>query len=188
MNGANSGRVWKRQPPATFTSSMARLDQSSRSSSSSLRTVSEFTWLPNSPFSSATDSGSCEASSAASMMRFASGGLSMGDSRVDRGVAAGLRDFDQRLPRQLQQREEADYEDCDPARGIEQFPELQYTVLLELAQDGAHVLAHRELLARDLVVLAQPRAVEQRAPGFGKVARVHVGQALARRLLDVHDG
>src|SRR5688572_4889193 len=176
--GANSARVWKRQPLARFTSSTERPCHSWRSSSSSLRRTSTPSSCSKSRFISCTCSGSGAASSAASRTLFASSGLCMAQFYVNRREGFGLRDLDQQLAGELEQREERDHEHGHAALRVEELGELQHPVLLQLAQDVAHVLAHRELLARDAVVLREPRAVQQAAPGLGEVLRVHVRQLL----------
>src|SRR6185295_16848714 len=148
MNGWNSGRVWKRQPLAVLASSTARPAQSSRSSSSSRRRMSGPTSSSNSRFRSTSESGSCDESSAASMMRLASAGFCMGDPDVNRREPFRLRDVDQGLAREFEQREEGNHQNRDAEGRIEQLGEFEHAALLEAAQDLAHVLAHRKLLAR----------------------------------------
>src|SRR5437879_12045839 len=75
-------------------------------------------------------------------MRFASAGLGMAQFYVNRGEAFGLRDLDQQLSRQLEQREEGDHQDRDPPGRLEQLGELEDAALAQPAQDAAHVLAH----------------------------------------------
>src|SRR6188474_71623 len=130
MNGRKDGAVWKRQPLARLTRFTARPSQSARSSSSSLRNVSLAISSSSTRFRSASDSGSWEASSAASMMRFASAGFGM-DPHVNGREALRLGDVDQRLASELQQREEGDHQHRDSARRIEQLGELQHAALLE---------------------------------------------------------
>src|SRR2546426_5233067 len=72
-------------------------------------------------------------------MRFASAGLGMAQFYVNRGEAFGLRDLDQQLARQLEQREEGDHQDRDPSGRLEQLGELEDAALAEAAQDAAHV-------------------------------------------------
>src|SRR4051812_2386770 len=140
---------------------MARPDQSCLISSSSLRSVSTFSSWSKSRFSSMTCTGSGDASSAASRIRFASSGLCIGQFYVNRRKILGLRDLDQQLPRELEKRKEGDHQHRHAAGSVEELGELEHPPFLERAQDGAHVLAHRELLARDAVVLGQARAVQQ---------------------------
>jgi hypothetical protein len=52
------------------------------------------------------------------------------------------------------------------------------------ARAPAHVLAHAQLLARDLVVLHQPGALEDVAPGLLQVDHMHIGKARLQALLD----
>src|SRR5262245_7480832 len=106
----------------------------------------------NRRFSSVTPRGSCDASSAASRMRFASAGLGMGQFYVNRAETSGLRDLHQQLARQLEQREEADDQDSHAARRVEQLAELDHAALAQRAQDRTHVGAYRQFLAADPVV------------------------------------
>src|SRR2546422_578103 len=144
--------------------------------------VDALTSSSNSRLSSATPRGSCDASSTASRMRFASAGLGMAQFYVNRGEAFGLRNLDQQLSRQLEQREEGDHQDRDPSGRLEQLGELEDAALAQAAQDAAHVLAHRQLFAGNVVVPGQARAVQEAAPGLGKILRVDLRQALGDRL------
>src|SRR6266700_5431503 len=182
----NEGRVWKRQPLAVTASSTPRSFHASRSSSSSLRRVSAPTSSSNILPSSEIASGCCAASSAASSTVFTSLGLSMGEFHVEGGVRLGLRDLEQAFPHQLQHREEIDDQHRHAARGLEQVAELGEAAAPQPAQDEAHVLAHRQLLARDAVVLAHLRPDEKRAPRLLQVRDLDPGQALRERLLDPH--
>src|SRR5712692_6061896 len=182
----NEGRVWKRQPLAVTASSTPRSFHASRNSSSSLRRVSAPTSSSNIFFSSEIGTGCCAASSAASSTVFTSPGLSMGEFHVDGGVRLGLRDLEQALPRELQHREEIDDQHRHAARGLEQVAELGEAAAPQPAQDEAHVLAHRQLLARDAVVLAHLRPDEKRAPCLLQIHDVDPGQTLRERLLDPH--
>src|SRR5256885_17236463 len=150
--GRNSARVWNRQPLARLTSSTPRPFHSSRSSASRCASVSAPTSSSNSRLSSATPRGSCDASSTASRMRFASAGLCMAQFYVNRGEAFGLRDLDQQLARQLEQREEGDHQDRHPPARLEQLGELKDAPLAQAAPDAAHVLAHPQLFSGNVVV------------------------------------
>src|SRR5439155_16950225 len=141
-----------RQPLARLTSSTPRPFHSSRSSASRCASVSALTSSSNSRLSSAMPRGSSDASSTASRMRLASAGLGMGQFYVNRGEAFGLRDLDQQLARQLEQREEGDHQDRDPSSRLEQLAELEDAALAQPAQDAAHVLAHRQLFPGNVVV------------------------------------
>src|SRR5262249_2924501 len=132
---------------------------SRRSSSSSLRSVSTPNSWSNSRFSSITCSGSGAASSAASRIRFASSGLCIAQFYVNRREAFGLRDLDQKLACKLEQRQEGDDQHRDAALRREELCELQDSALAQQPQDAAHVLAHRQLLAGDAVVLRHARTV-----------------------------
>ena len=90
---------------------------------------------------------------------------------VNRGEAFGLRDLDQELARELEQREKRHHEDRHAPLRLEQLRELENPALLQRAQDRAHVLAHRKLLARNAVVLRHARTVQQAAPGLGEILR-----------------
>src|SRR5262245_21043962 len=110
--------------------------------------VSALSSPSNKRLSSMTPSGSGAARSAASRMRFASDGLGIGQFYVNRRERFGLRDLDQQLARELEQRQQRHDQDGDAARGVEKLGEFQHPLLAQLAQDAAHVLAHRQLLAR----------------------------------------
>ena len=71
-NSRISGRLWKRQPEASATSSTPRSSQSRVSSSSRLRSVSAPTWSSNSTRSSRSGMGLSAQMSAVSRTRFAS--------------------------------------------------------------------------------------------------------------------
>src|SRR5262245_24944495 len=116
--------VWKRQPLAVTISSTPRSTQASRSSSSSLRRVSASISSSNIFLSSATDRGSCAASSAASRMIFISFGLSIGEFHVDRRERLGLGHFEQAFPCQLQHRQKVDDQHRHAPRRLEQLAEL----------------------------------------------------------------
>src|SRR6185295_10101998 len=147
---------------------------SSAISARSLRRMSTLSSPSNSRLRSITPSGSDEASSAASRMRFASDGLGIGQFYVNRRERFGLSDLDQQFPGELEERKQSHDQDGDAARGIEKLGELRHPLFPEVAEDAAHVLAHRELLARDVMVLGHARAVQQRAPGFRQVLGVDV--------------
>src|SRR5712691_8070529 len=174
----NEGRVWKRQPLAVTASSTPRSFHASRNSSSSLRRVSAPISSSNISFSSEIGRGCCAASSAASSTVFTSLGLSMSEFHVDGGVRLGLSDLEEAFPRELKYREEIDDQHRHAARGLEQIAELREAATPQPAQDQAHVLAHRQLLARDAVMLAHLRPDEKRAPGLLQVGDVDPGQAL----------
>src|SRR6266852_6262320 len=177
-------RVWKRQPLAVAASSTPRSFHASRSSSSSLRIVSARISSSNILRSSEIGSGSCAASRAASSTVFTSFGLSMSQLHVDGRERFGLRDLDQAFPDELEHREVVDNEHRRAAPRIEQLAELGETAAPQPAQDDAHVLAHRKLLAGDTVVLHHFRTHEEGAPRFLKVHDVHLGQALRESLFD----
>src|SRR6266702_5231267 len=181
----NEGRVWKRQPLAVTASSTPRSFHASRSSSSSLRRVSAPTSSSNIFFSSEIGTGCCAASSAASSTAFTSLGLSMGEFHVEGGVRLGLRDLEQAFPHQLQHREEIDDQHRHAARGLEQVAELGEAAAPQPAQDQTHVLAHRQLLARDAVVLAHLRPDEKRARSEEHTSELQSrGQLVCRLLLE----
>src|SRR3954469_11277054 len=119
----NSGRVWKRQPVARFTSSTERPVHSSRNSPSRRRRVSAPMSSSNSRRIALSATGSCEASNAASMMRFASVGLSIGQFYVNRGGACRLGDLNERFAHQFEQRNECHHEDRRAVPDVEQFGE-----------------------------------------------------------------
>src|SRR5436190_8483194 len=111
---------------------------------------------PTSPskrrFRSPSDTGSGDDSSAASRMRFASVGSAMCEPDIDRREAFGLRNVEQRFACELEQGKKRDHERRDALRGVEQLAELQHSMLAQPPQDRAHVLAHRQLLARYAVM------------------------------------
>ena len=72
--------------------------------------------------------------------------------------------------------------------GVKEILEEGEALALQLAQHQAHVLAHRELLARDVVVCHQPGAGQDVAPGLAQVERLNLGQARLQALLDGHLG
>src|SRR3954471_17773940 len=169
MYGSTAARVWKRQPLAVLTSSTPRSFQDSRSSSSSRRTVSAPISSSNIFLSSPTATGSRAASSAASSTSFTSLGLSMHHPchlHVYRRVRLRLGHLDQALAHELEHREEIDDQHGEAAPRLEQRPELDEGAVGQTPQDQGHVLAHRELVARDAVVLGHLRAHEQHAPGI----------------------
>src|SRR3954467_4276675 len=153
---------------------MERSCQSARISSSSLRSVSTPSSWSKSRFISMTCSGSGAASNAASRMRFASSGLCIAQFYVNRREAFSLRDLDQQLARELEHSEETHHQDGDAAPRLEQLGELQHPPFAQQAQDTAHVLAHRQLLAGDAVMLRHARPVQEAAPRFREVLGIHV--------------
>src|SRR6266850_6636555 len=177
-------RVWKRQPLAVVASSTPRSFHASRSSSRSLRIVSAPISSSNILRSSETGSGSCAASRAASSTIFTSFGLSMGQLHVDGRERLRLRDLDQVFPDELEHREEIDDQNRHASPRLEQLAELGEAAAPQPAQDKAHVLAHRKLLAGDAMVLRHFRTHEEGAPRFLKVQDVHLRQALRESLLD----
>src|SRR6266571_6309734 len=180
----NVARVWKRQPLAVATSSTPRSFQSSRNSSSSRRIVSAPISSSNILRSSEIGSGCWAASSAASITVFTSLGLSMGELYVDGRERPRLRDFDHAFSDQLKHGEEIDDQHRHSAAGLEQLAEFGKAAALEPAQNQAHMLAHRQLLAHHAVVLAHPGAHEKRPPRFLHVDDVHLRQALRESLFD----
>src|SRR5436190_4313478 len=177
-------RVWKRQPLAVAASSTPRSFHASRSSSRSPRIVSAPISSSNILRSSEIGRGSCAASSAASSTILTSLGLSMSQLHVDGREGFRLRHLDQIFPGELEHREEIDDEHRHAASRFEQLAELGEAAIAEPAQDKAHVLAHRKLLACDTVVLHHFRTHEERAPRFLKVQDVYLRQALREGLLD----
>src|SRR6266705_1568680 len=177
-------RVWKRQPLAVVASSTPRSFHASRSSSRSLRIVSAPTSWSNILRSSAIGSGSCAASRAASSTIFTSSGLSMGQLHVDGRERFRLRDLDQAFPDELEHREEIDDQNRHAAPRVEQLAELGEAAAPQPAEDDAHVLAHRKLLAGDAVMLRHFRTHEQGAPCLFEVRDLHLRQALRESLFD----
>src|SRR5262249_25447037 len=108
--------------------------------------VSALSSPSNNRLRSITPMGSGPASSAASRMRFASDGLGISQFYVNRRERFGLCDLDQQLASELEQRKQSHDQDRHAARGIEKLGEFQHPLLAQLAQDAAHVLAHRQLL------------------------------------------
>src|SRR6185295_7713603 len=115
---------------------------SSAISARSLRRMSTLSSPSNSRLRSMTPSGSDDASSAASRMRFASDGLGIGQFYVNRRERFGLRDLDEQFPGELEKRKQCHHQDRDAARGIEKVGELGHPLFPQLAEDAAHVLAH----------------------------------------------
>src|SRR5205809_5422781 len=177
-------RVWKRQPLADAASSTPRSFHASRSSSRSLRIASAPISSSNILRSSEIGRGSCAASSAASSTILTSLGLSMSQLHVDGRERFRLRHFDQIFPGELEHREKIDDEHRHAAPRFEQLGELGEAAAPQPAQDEAHVLAHRKLLAGDTVVLHHFRTHEEGAPRFLKVHDVHLRQALRESLFD----
>ena len=85
-------------------------------------------------------------------------------------------------------RDEGHHQHRHAARGVEEFVEFDEAPALQPAQHDAHVLAHRQLLARDGVVLGEPGALQDLAPGLAQVVGVHLGPARLQALFDVHLG
>src|SRR5207245_6349226 len=156
----------------------------SRSSSSSLRIVSAPISSSNILRSSEIGMGSCAASRAASSTIFISLGLSMSQLHVDGREGFGLRDLDQIFPDELEHCEEIDDEHRHAMPRFEQLAELGEAAAPQPAQDEAHVLTHRKLLAGDTVVLHHFRTHEDSAPRLLKVHDVHLRQALRESLFD----
>src|SRR5438445_4779205 len=177
-------RVWKRQPLAVARSSTPRSFHASRSSASSLRIVSAPISSSNILRSSEIGMGSCAASRAASSTIFISLGLSMSQLHIDGREGLGLRDFDQIFPDEFEHCEEIHDEHRHAASWFEQLAELGEAAAPQPAQDEAHVLAHRKLLACDTVMLHHFRTHEEGAPRFLKVQDVNLRQALRESLLD----
>src|SRR5574343_1015002 len=150
--GRYSARVRKRQPEASWISSTGRSAHSSHNSSSSLRRVSVDSSSSNIFFISLGVIGSRAASSAASRTLLTRLGSTVLHSNVNGLKGLGLSDFDQFLTPQFEHGDEMDDEAGHAHFGVEQGFELdEATSLLQGAQDDAHVLAHREFLAPDLV-------------------------------------
>src|SRR5260221_12631698 len=177
-------RVWKRQPLAVVASSTPRSFHASRSRSRSFGIGCAPISSANILRRSAIGIGSCAASRAVSSTIFTSFGLSMGQLHVDGSERFRLRDFDQAFPDELEHREEIDDQNRRAAPRVEQLAELGEAPAAEPAQDKAHVLAHRKLLARDAMVLRHFRTHEQYAPRFLKVRDLHLRQALLESLFD----
>src|SRR5712692_3886024 len=177
-------RVWKRQPLAVVASSTPRSFHAWRSSSRSLRIVSAPISSSNILRSSAIAIGSCAASRAVSSTIFTSFGLSMGQLHVDGRERFRLRDLDQAFPDELEHREKIDDQNGRAAPRVEQLAELGETPAAESAQDKAHVLAHRKLLAGNAMVLRHFRTHEQGAPRLLAVRHLYLRQALRESLFD----
>ena len=188
MNGWNSGRVWKRQPLARFTSSTPRaapvlaqlVEQPSQRVGADLVVeqplqVGERRAAP------------ARRAARPRVMRFASVGFGMGPGflHVDRREAFGLGDLDQHLARELEQREEA----SPPAprrRAPGRTARRTRARAAPAAGAGCWLMCSRTDSSSRVTwwCWRQARARQQRAPGLGQVLRVHVGQPLADRALD----
>jgi hypothetical protein len=66
----------------------------------------------------------------------------------------------------------------------EQVAEFDEALRLQRAQDGRHVLAHRQFLAADPVMLGQLGAAQYIEPGALQVPRIDIGQRLDQALFD----
>src|SRR3954464_8711316 len=162
-NRVYSGRARKRQPLATLMSSTLRPSQSAASSVRILRSTSLPRSSSNSFLRSLSCNGSALVSSAASSTRFTScksnDGESMGGGfDVNRCIGLLLRDFNQRFARKLEDREESHHELRHAFLRREELREFDQLRFLQPAQDRAHVLAHRKLVARNAVMLVHVRA------------------------------
>src|SRR5574343_322954 len=151
--GRYSARVRKRQPEASWISSTGRSAHSSRNWSSSLRRVSVDNSSSNIFFMSLGIIGSRAASNAASstfLTRLGSIALLQDHFRfartqidVDRRKGFGLRDTDHLFPPQFEHGQKMHDQARRPHVDVEQGFELhKATLLLQGAQDDAHVLAH----------------------------------------------
>ena len=75
------------------------------------------------------------------------------------------------------------------ARVVEQVARIRRTCCpAGRLQNEAHVLAHRQLFAGDVVMRVQPGALQHLEPRFVQIDDVDVGEALLDRLLDDDDG
>src|SRR5574343_911154 len=186
--GRYSARVRKRQPEASWISSTGRSPQSSRSWSSSLRRVSVDSSSSNIFFMSLIAIGSRAASKAASSTRLTwLGSIALLHDRfhfarpeidVDRRKGFGLRDADHFFPPQFEHGEKMHDQARRPHIDIEQGFELHEPPLfLQGAQDDAHVLAHRQFFAADLVVLLHPGLAHDSHPGLLQIIDRNLGQA-----------
>src|SRR3954469_3213836 len=110
----------------------------------------------------------------------------VGEAHVDRRVGFRLGQLDQRFLGQFEHRDERHDQHGHALADVEQVLELHEAPPLQLLEHHGHVLAHRELFARDLVVLDQLGPAQDVAPGFLQVGHFHVREARLQRLLDVH--
>ena len=88
------------------------------------------------------------------------------------------------LAGELEQRDEGDDDDRRASPGVEQLLEEREAAPLQRAQHDRHVLANAQVLARDLVVLVELRALDDLEPGFAQVDRLDDRQPRRRRLFD----
>src|SRR6266702_115909 len=96
----------------------------------------------------------------------------IGKAHIDRCERFGLSDFDERFAAQFEHGNEIhDHHRYAFAR-VEQVGELHEARILQLPQDRAHVLAHRQFLARNLVILDQLRALDHVGPRGAQVFAV----------------
>ena len=161
--------------------------QSSRSSSSRRRRVSAPTRRRTGASGRPADSGSCDGEQR--RLEDALFGFSRDSAwanlHVDRREALGLGDLDQRLARQLEQREEAS-PPAPPRRAPGRTARRTRARAAPAAGAGSPLMCSRtDSSSRDTRWCARhARPVQQRAPGLGQVVRVDVGQALGDRALD----
>src|SRR5690606_28192711 len=108
--------------------------------------------------------------------RAASGGGSYAGVRqahINGRVGLGLGDFQQRFARQFEHGDEM-YHHHRHRRAFadafhEQLAELDETHIVQAAQDVSHVVAHRQLFARDVVMLVQLGALQDIGPRGAQV-------------------
>src|SRR5574343_649096 len=183
--GRYSARVRKRQPEASWISSTGRSAHSSRNSSSSLRRVSVDSSSSNIFFISLGVIGSRAASSAASSTPVTWLGSTVMHSDVNGLKGFGLGDFDQFFAAQFEHGDEMHDQAGDAHGRVEQGFELdEAALLLQGAQDDAHVLAHRQLLATDLVMLLQAGLADDGHPGSLQVVDRDLRLTNQQRFLD----
>jgi hypothetical protein len=100
----------------------------------------------------------------------------VGEPHVDRREGLGLRDFEQRSRDSSSIAMKVTTTTGTP-RVVSNSSWNSTKRALQAAQHLAHVLAHRQLLARDPVVLHELGALEDVGPGLAQVARFTSGKA-----------
>ncbi len=107
----------------------------------------------------------------------------VGQPHVDGRKGLGLRQLDQVLAAEFEHGDERHHQHGHTALGVEQLVEFHEAAALQAPQHLAHVFAHGELLARDLVVLIEARASHDVGPRCAQVVQFDVREARLRALL-----
>ena len=94
-----------------------------------------------------------------------------------------LGQLDQRFPRKFEYREKSHDQLGHALAGTEQLREFNQFHFLQPAQNRAHMLAHRQLVPRDAVMLVDIRPLQQPQPRLAQILGVDPRQCLGNFLV-----